>query len=74
MKTGQPLNEIAYTRGLDQLGRAFQHDWRWVKRCRGRAKFGLRTPNEPRKLLRHVDDLDLSKLFQPFPTQFGADT
>jgi hypothetical protein len=40
----------------------------------GGAKFGFRTPNEPRKLLRHVDDLDLSKLFQPFPTQFGADT
>ena len=74
MTTGQPLNAIACTSELDQLGRAFRYDWRWVKRCRKPAKFGLLSPNEPRKLFRRIDDLDLGKLFQPFPTQFEADT
>jgi hypothetical protein len=71
MKIGQPLNEIAYTRGLDQLA---SHSDTIGDGSKRRAKFGLRTPNEPRKLLRHVDDRDLSKLFKPFATQFGADT
>ena len=32
------------------------------------------TFRRPSTLLRHVDDLDLGECFEPFLTQFGADT